>query len=394
MTSTQRSTIDAALGRGSLSAMVLASGDNARMRSLRPKPLHVLCGRPILFYVLDAIAGCDVRRAAVVLGHGSERVAKRMHDYDAPFVIDIVDHLHARGTGDAVSAGLTAFSFDDMDDEEDLLIVAGDMPLVSAETLVQLVDQHRARSAACTVLTVAAAESGPGQIVRGRDDRITSLSGNAIGAIDEPKSTRSSSRSATSGSDADPEAATMAFVFRKNLLAPSLRRLDPVEGEYYVSDVIDVLAYAGHRVESMCLNDATESMTVDDRPKMAEVEAELRRRTNLRWQRSGVTLVDPTATYIDTTVELATDVTIFPNTMLQGRTVVGEGAELGPDTRLTDCMIGSRARVEKTVGRDAEVGPGAVVGPFAVLESGAQVGPGDCVLPFSVATSTDPATQC
>jgi len=128
---------------------------------------------------------------------------------------------------------------------------------------------------------------------------------------------------------------------------------------------------------------------VDDRLHLAEVEAELRRRINHRWLASGVTMVDPATCYIDATVALGRDVTLFPNTLLQGRTVVGEGAEIGPDTRLVDCVVGAGARVEKTVGHDAEVGDGAQVGPFAVLRPGAQVEAGSQVAPFSTVEMAD-----
>jgi bifunctional UDP-N-acetylglucosamine pyrophosphorylase/glucosamine-1-phosphate N-acetyltransferase len=115
-------------------------------------------------------------------------------------------------------------------------------------------------------------------------------------------------------------------------------------------------------------------------------EAELRRRTNESWMRKGVTMVDPVRTYVDTTVVLAPDVTLFPGTILQGSCVVGSGAELGPDTRLVDCRVGARAVVENSVGRDAEIGDDCQVGPFAVLEPGSVVAPGTRSGPFYTST--------
>ncbi len=123
--------------------------------------------------------------------------------------------------------------------------------------------------------------------------------------------------------------------------------------------------------------------------QLARAEAELRRRTNERWLRLGVTMLDPDRTYIDATVELAPDVTLFPGTMLQGRCVVGAGAELGPDTRLVDCVVGAGAIVDQTVGRDAEVGEHAVVGPFAVLEPGSLVPASTRTGAFYTATTTE-----
>jgi bifunctional UDP-N-acetylglucosamine pyrophosphorylase/glucosamine-1-phosphate N-acetyltransferase len=128
-------------------------------------------------------------------------------------------------------------------------------------------------------------------------------------------------------------------------------------------------------------------MGVNDRVQLAAAEAELRRRTNERWLRQGVTMIDPERTYLDTTVRLAPDVTLFPGVILQGATVVGERAEIGPDTRLVDCTVGADAVVASTAGVDAEVGVGARVGPFAVLEPGSSIAAGAVTGPFY--TSTD-----
>jgi bifunctional UDP-N-acetylglucosamine pyrophosphorylase / glucosamine-1-phosphate N-acetyltransferase len=125
-----------------------------------------------------------------------------------------------------------------------------------------------------------------------------------------------------------------------------------------------------------------EAAGVNDRAQLATAEAELRDRTNERWMRRGVTMLDPERTYIDATVELAPDVTLFPGTLLQGRTVIATGADIGPDTRLVDCVVGEEAIVEHTVGRQAEIGAQARVGPFAVLPPGTQVAPGTVTGPF------------
>jgi bifunctional UDP-N-acetylglucosamine pyrophosphorylase/glucosamine-1-phosphate N-acetyltransferase len=128
-------------------------------------------------------------------------------------------------------------------------------------------------------------------------------------------------------------------------------------------------------VEAVVAPDPGEVEGVNDRVQLARSEAELRRRTALSWLQQGVTMIDPERTAIDATVRLAPDVTLFPGTLLQGRTTVGRGAEIGPDTRLVDCTVGPEAVVQNTVGTDAEIGEGAVVGPFAVLEPGASIEP-------------------
>lgn len=344
------------------------------MRSERPKPLHLLCGRAMVLYVLDALADCAVDRVVVVVGHGAERITKKLHQEAPDLRLDFVEQHVQRGTGDAASVGLTAFPDDALDsDDGDVLVLAGDTPLLRPATVAELVQHHRESDAACTILTACVSEPfGFGRVVRDRDGRVARIVEEADATLDEQ--------------DVD-EINTSIYCFRRSLLSPALRRVSPenAQGEYYLTDVVGVLHDAGHRVDAVLVSDAAETQGVNDRRQLSEAEAELRRRTNDRWLRRGVTMLDPERTYIDTTVLLAADVTLFPGTILQGRTVVGEHAEIGPDTRLVDCAVGSDARVEHTSGRDAEVGEGARVGPFAVLAPGDQVPAGAVTGPFYTA---------
>ncbi len=137
------------------------------------------------------------------------------------------------------------------------------------------------------------------------------------------------------------------------------------------------------------VDDAADAEGINDRTQLAAAEAELRRRTNQRWMEAGVSLVDPANTYLDATVKLEADVTIFPGTILQGSTIIGAGAEIGPHTRLVDCVVGPGAVVEQSNGRDAEIGAGATVGPYAVLTPGASVAEGQTTGPFYAAGGPD-----
>jgi bifunctional UDP-N-acetylglucosamine pyrophosphorylase/glucosamine-1-phosphate N-acetyltransferase len=170
------------------------------------------------------------------------------------------------------------------------------------------------------------------------------------------------------------EICTSIYAFRRDLLGPALRTLtaDNAQGEYYLTDVISVLAEMGHRIG--CVQaPGKETQGVNDRWQLALAERELRARTNRQWLLNGVTMLDPRQTFIDVTVSIGRDVTLFPGTMLQGSTVVGDGCEIGPDTRLVDCAVGNRAVVEHAVGHDAEIGTDAVVGPYAHLPAGSAV---------------------
>jgi bifunctional UDP-N-acetylglucosamine pyrophosphorylase/glucosamine-1-phosphate N-acetyltransferase len=364
----------------SVSAIVLAAGEGVRMRSSRPKPLHLLCGRPMLLYVLDALDDCRVGRVVVVVGHGAEQVTKTMQEEAPDVVLDFVEQRVQRGTGDAVSVGLTGFPDDDLD-EGDILVLPGDTPLLRPATVAHLVEHHRDTDAACTLLTARVSDpTGYGRVVRGKDDRVHRI-------VEESD--------ATPDEQAIDEVNTSIYCFRRSVLAPALRRLSPenAQGEYYLTDVVEVLYDAGYPVVSVVADDGVETQGVNDRLQLSVAEAELRKRTNEAWLQRGVTMLDPVRTYVDAAVELSTDVTLFPGTMLQGRCIVAAGAELGPDTRLVDCVVGEGARVEHTVGRDAEVGDRAHVGPFAVLEPGSQVASDARTGPFYTATSDETGSR-
>ena len=357
-----------------LSAVILAAGEGTRMRSERPKPLHVLCGRAMVLHVLDALAGLPLDRAVVVVGHEADRVSKMLSEQaPAGLVPEFVEQPVQRGTGDAVAVALTAFTDDDEDG--DLIVVPGDTPLLTAATLSSLVTAHRRADAAATLLTAVIEEpAGYGRVVRGKDGRVARV-------VED--------RDASEEEHAVNEVNTSIYCFRRSLLAPALRRLtrDNSQGEYYLTDVVAVLHNAGYNIVSMVAADPMETAGINDRAQLAVAEAELRDRTNSRWMRHGVTMLDPERTYVDASVVLGRDVTLFPGTVLQGDTVIGDGAEIGPDTRLVHCVVGENAVVENSVGRLAEIGAGARVGPFAALAPGSRVAPGTVTGPFHVGES-------
>jgi bifunctional UDP-N-acetylglucosamine pyrophosphorylase/glucosamine-1-phosphate N-acetyltransferase len=353
-----------------LSAVVLAAGEGTRMRSARPKPLHLLCGRPMIMHVIDALGELPIDRVVAVVGHGAERVTKTLQELTpSNLIVDFVEQHVQRGTGDAVAVALTAFPDDDEDDG-DIIVLPGDTPLLRPPTVAALVRAHRTADAAATILTACIPDpTGYGRIVRDKGDRVARIVEHGD-ATDEEREI--------------VEINTSIYCFRRSVLAPSLRRLSPenAQGEYYLTDVIAVLHDAGYPVISLVVGDPMEAAGVNDRAQLAIAEAELRDRTNERWMRRGVTMLDPERTYIDASVELATDVTLFPGAILQGATSVGAGAEIGPDTRLIDCTVGDGAVVENSVCRQADIGADARVGPFAVLAPGAVVAPGTVTGPF------------
>ncbi len=331
----------------------------------------------MLLHVLDALSELYVELAVVVVGHGAEPVTKTLqHDGPPDLRLDFVEQRVTRGTADALSVALTAFPDDDLDDA-DIVVLPGDTPLVRPATLSDLVVEHRESDAAATLLTARLDDpSGLPRVIRGKDGRVARV----VDDLD-----------ATEFEREIDEVATSIYCFRRGLLAPALRRISPdnAKGEYYLTDVVAVLHGTGHKVVAVEADDSREAVGVNDRAQLAEAEAELRRRINVRWMRAGVTMTDPGHTYVDSAVRLAADVTLLPGTVLQGRTVVGRGARLGPNTRLADCVVGEGARVEQTVGHDAEIGAASVVGPFATLAAGTHIPQGATTGAFYTARGGD-----
>ena len=332
------------------------------MRSARPKPLHLICGRAMVLHVIHALELLRPERTALVVGHGAEQVTKKVQQLAPAWAnVAFVEQVEQNGTGDAAAIGMTAFSGDDYDDDDSIIVVLpGDTPLLRPETLAELVEAHVANRNAATLLTsVVDDPTGYGRVIRknnGQAQRIVEHRDASIEELDVH------------------EICTSIYAFRRDLLGPALRKLtnDNAQGEYYLTDVVSVLAEMGHRIG--CVQaPADETQGVNDRWQLALAERELRSRTNRHWLLSGVTMLDPRQTFIDVTVRIGRDVTLYPGTMLQGSTVVGDECEVGPDTRLVDCSVGDGATVAHTVGTDAEVGPGAVVGPYAHLPAGSSV---------------------
>ena len=362
------------MDRHPLSAIVLAAGEGTRMQSQTPKPLHRLCGRPMVLYVLDALAELSVDRVVVVVGRGATEVTKTIQtEASRLLAIEFVEQPAPRGTGDAVAVALTglfgSYGLADFD-EGDIIVLPGDTPLLRRATLTTLVEGHRANGGAATLLTTRLDQpSGYSRVVRDKDGRVARI-------VDEPEATEQERQI--------EEVATTVYCFRQGVLAPALRRLWPDNslGEYYLTDTIAVLHDAGYAVATVAAPDPVEAVEVNDRAQLAGAEAHLRARINRRWMRRGVTMWDPGATYLDASVRLEADVTLLPGVILEGRTTVGTGAVLGPSVHLVDCEIGPGAVLSHTVGSHAVIGEQCSVGPYVVLEKGTRLARGERRGPF------------
>jgi bifunctional UDP-N-acetylglucosamine pyrophosphorylase/glucosamine-1-phosphate N-acetyltransferase len=343
-------------GRTPLSTIVLAAGEGTRMRSAIPKVLHRIAGRSLVEHAVRAAAGLSPEHLAVVVGHGREQVAEHLAGLDVPITVAVQETQ--RGTGHAVSCALDALP----PLAGTVLVTYGDVPLLDTETLTNLLTQHATEGNAITVLTAVVSDpTGYGRIVRDADGALTEI-------IEH--------RDATDAQAGIAEINSGIYAFDAAMLTEGLSRLRPQnsQGELYLTDLVGIARADNRRVGALVCRDPWLVAGVNDRVQLAALGGELNRRLVERWMRAGVTVVDPATTWLDADVELASDVLIEPGVQLRGRTVVGEGAVIGPDSTLTDLEIGAGARVIRTHGSESKIGAGANVGPFAYLRPGSVLG--------------------
>lgn len=339
--------------------VVLAAGEGTRMRSATPKVLHTLAGRSMLAHALTAARALDPERVTVVVRHGRDLVVDHLRQVDPEAIVADQDEIP--GTGRAVQVALAAL------DERGtvsgaVVVMAGDVPLLDAGTLGQLLAAHVADGNAVTVLSTEVDDpTGYGRVLRAAD-------GGVVGIVEQ--------NDANDEQRAIREINTSTYVFDADVLRSALGRLgrDNAAGEVYLTDVVALAHADGRRVRALRTDDPVSVEGINDRAQLAVIRAELNRRILLEWMQAGVTVIDPATTWVDVDVELAQDVTLLPGTQLHGATLVAEGATIGPDTTLTDCEVGPGASVTRSHGTLAVVGPGASVGPFSYLRPGTVLG--------------------
>jgi bifunctional UDP-N-acetylglucosamine pyrophosphorylase/glucosamine-1-phosphate N-acetyltransferase len=333
--------------------VVLAAGEGKRMKSSVPKVLHPLLGRSLLGHVLIATGGVPEARTVVVIGNGADQVAAHLAEI-APKA-ETVLQADQLGTGHATrialdSTGVTTGT---------VVVVNGDVPLLRAETIAELLHEHEAAGAAASVLTAEVPDPhGLGRIIR---DPYT---GGLAAIVEE--------RDAAPDQLASREINAGVYAFDAAALRDALGKLGThnSQGEEYLTDVIGLLVGAGRTVLAHPAADATEVLGCNDRAELATLRSLLRDRVNAEWMRYGVTLIDPATTWIDVTVTLGRDATIEPNTQLCGATAIADRALIGPDTTLIDVYVGEGAQVVRAHAAGARIGAGVQVGPYAYLRPG------------------------
>ncbi|MEU3031732.1 bifunctional UDP-N-acetylglucosamine diphosphorylase/glucosamine-1-phosphate N-acetyltransferase GlmU [Streptomyces incarnatus] len=338
--------------------VVLAAGEGTRMKSATPKVLHQICGRSLVGHVLAAARELKPENLVVVVGHAREQVTAHLTETD-PAVRTAVQEQQ-NGTGHAVRMGLEELGGDVTGT---VVVVCGDTPLLTADTLRALAETHHADGNAVTVLTAEVPDAtGYGRIVR-------DAASGAVTAIVEHKDASAEQRAIL-------EINSGVFAFDGRLLADALTKVrkNNSQGEEYLTDVLGILREAGHRVGASVAGDHREIAGINNRVQLAEARRILNDRLLTLAMLDGVTVVDPATTWVDVTVTFERDAVVHPGTQLSGATHLGEGAEVGPNSRLKDTKVGAGARVDNTVADGAVVGAQASVGPYAYLRPGTRLG--------------------
>jgi len=349
-------------------AVILAAGEGTRMKSSLPKVLHPLCGRPMLWHVLRSAKEVSNRQILVV-GHGGERVKEYFGEG-----FTYVEQERQLGTGHALQQVLPYLPGKEDETGKDkeseagkeglVLVLCGDTPLLEGSLLRRLVEHHCRYGAAATVLTAKMDEPrGYGRMIRDESG--------AVQAIVEELH-------ATGPQKEIKEINTGTYCFDIEALRKYLPNLPRNEekGEYYLTDLLPILAGAGCRVEAFMLEEAWPAAGINDRAQLSMAAARMRERINCRLMEGGVTLIDPACTYVDVDVQVGEDTVIYPQTILEGNTRVGRNCRLGPDLHMVNVTVGSAVVCCKAMVVDSSLHDGAQVGPYAYIRPGSTIGAG------------------
>ncbi|TLS35110.1 bifunctional UDP-N-acetylglucosamine diphosphorylase/glucosamine-1-phosphate N-acetyltransferase GlmU [Pseudalkalibacillus caeni] len=325
-------------------AVVLAAGQGTRMKSKLYKVLHPVCGKPMVEHVVDNLSKLNLDKIVTIIGHGAEKVEEQLQDR-----VKYAMQEEQLGTGHAVMQAADQLS----GKEGVTIVVCGDTPLITAETMEALLSHHENESAKASILTAEPEDpTGYGRIVRNSEGLVE--------RIVEHKDATEQERKIK-------EINTGIFCFDNKELFEALKHVnnDNVQGEYYLPDVIEILQKRGEKVAAFKTPHFNETIGVNDRVALARAERLLKQRINEQHMRNGVTIIDPENTYISADAQIGHDTVIYPGTTILGETKIGEDCIIGPQTEIKDSSIGNEATIKQSVVHDSEVGNAVKIGPFA-----------------------------
>ena len=334
-------------------AVILAAGKGTRMKSKLYKVLHPILGLSMIEHVMRAVEGSQVDQIVTIVGHGAEAVQGLLGDRS-----DYAIQAEQLGTGHAV---LQAKNL--MDKQVgSCLVICGDTPLLTAETLEALFDYHEAEDAKATILTAQVDNpKGYGRVIRQADGHVSH--------IVEDKDANSEEKQVK-------EINTGTYIFDNQLLFELLGQVknDNAQGEYYLPDVIGLLKERGEKILAHVMENPEEAIGVNDRVALAEAGRLMRNRINHRHLMNGVTLVDPLSTYIEADVQIASDTLLEAGVSLKGKTVIGQDCFIGAHSEIVDSVLADQVLVRQSVIENSQIGKGSDVGPFAHLRPNSRLG--------------------
>lgn len=334
-------------------AIVLAAGQGTRMKSKKYKVLHPVLGRPMVQHVIDQLQTLQLKKVMTIVGHGAEQVKQQLGE-SSEFVLQ----EEQLGTGHAVKQAAPMIG----NEQGVTLVVCGDTPLLTADTLAALFDQHIQSQAKATVLTTTITDpTGYGRVIRDAD-------GNVAKIVEH--------KDATSDQLLVNEINTGTYCFDNELLFDALNKVsnDNAQGEYYLPDVIEILKQANETIAAYQTTDADETIGVNDRVALAKAEKVMKNRINLEHMRNGVSIIDPDNTYIGPSVRIEQDVVVEPGCIINGETIIRTGSIIGAHTEINNCAIGENTSIRQSVAADSDIGNNVNIGPYAHIRPQTTIG--------------------
>ncbi|MDG5789980.1 bifunctional UDP-N-acetylglucosamine diphosphorylase/glucosamine-1-phosphate N-acetyltransferase GlmU [Evansella sp. AB-P1] len=334
-------------------AVILAAGKGTRMKSDLYKVLHQVCGKPMVQHIVDQLKGCQVDKAITVVGHGAEKVKEQL-GADVSYVLQ----EEQLGTGHAVLQAEPMLG----NQNGTTIVVCGDTPLLTSETMNSLIEEHESKNAKATILTALASDpTGYGRILRSHED-------GTVKKIVEHKDASEEERLVK-------EINTGTYCFDNQALFQALKNVgnDNVQGEYYLPDVIEILQEQGKIIAAFQTPLFSETIGVNDRVALSQAEKVMKNRINERLMRDGVTLIDPDNTYVSSDAKVGRDTIIYPGTIIKGETIIGELCEVGPHSEIENSKIGNNTLIKQSVVHDSDVGDFVSIGPFSHLRPKTQL---------------------
>lgn len=331
--------------------IILAAGDSKRMKSKQSKVLHKVAGRSVIENLLTSVEKLQAKNLTVVVGANKDEVVEHLGQV-APKAKTVFQEKRD-GTGGATQLALAEHKGDGT-----VLILAGDTPLLTHQTLSEFVQVHQKEKQSASVLTAILPDpTGYGRVIRGDDNQILKI-------VED--------KDASELEKEVDEINTGVYLFDLSLLKDVIKNLksNNAQSELYLTDVISLINAAGKKSYAVLSNDYTETLGINDRTQLAEVCAIMRDRINNQHMLNGVAIVDPATTWIDHGVEIESDVVIYPGSAISGKTVIKSGAVIGPRTSLDDCIVEAGAKVIESNCTQSKIGKDAKVGPFTYLRKG------------------------